>query len=100
MRMMMQQNPITITRMTRTGDKLAYAALGTGFAYIKPMTEEQSSVNGNQYGQGFILLCDKDTDLRESDRVASEGITYTVRGVAVHSRGPHKFIKAIMVKTL
>lgn len=100
MRMMFNQNPITTSRMTRTGDKLSYSALGSGFAYIKPMSEEQASVNGHQYGLGFILLCDKDTDIKESDRVTSNGDTYTVRGVAVHSRGPHQFIKAILVKNL
>ena len=97
---MFQQNPISISRMTRTGDKQAYGASGTGFAYIKPMTEEQSSVNGQQYGQGFILLCDADTDIRESDKITSGSDVYQVRGISTSNRGPHKFIKAVMVKTL
>lgn len=95
---MMQQNAITVDRQVRTGDKTAYSTVGTGFAYIKPMTEEQTSSNGYQYGKGYILLCDIDTTIKESDRVTSSGVVYTVRGVARHARGPHKFIKAILVE--
>ena len=95
---MMQQNAITVDRQVRTGDKTAYSTVSTGFAYIKPMTEEQTSQNGYQYGKGHILLCDIDTTIKESDRVTSNGILYTVRGVARHNRGPHKFIKAILME--
>ena len=95
---MMQQTAISIQRQVRTGDKTEYSTVGTGFAYIKPMTEEQTSSNGYQYGKGYILLCDIDTTIKESDKVIAEGITYTVRGVARHNRGPHKFLKALLVE--
>lgn len=95
---MMQQTAITVDRQVRTGDKTAYSTVATGFAYIKPMTEEQTSSNGYQYGKGHVLLCDIDTTIKESDRVTANSIVYTVRGVARHARGPHKFIKALLVE--
>ena len=97
MRGLMQQDEIVIQRQVRTGDKTAYSQVGTGFAHIAPMTEEQSSVNGIQFGKGFQLFCDLDTGIQESDKIISGGVTYTVRGVAYHSKGPHKFIKAILI---
>lgn len=93
----MQQTAITIQRQVRTGDKTAYSQVGTGFGYLRPMTEEQSSTNGYQYGKGFILICDDTTVIKESDKVIANSVTYTVRGVATHIRGPHHFIKALLI---
>lgn len=93
----MQQTAITVQRQVRTGDKTAYSTVTTGRAYLRPMSEEESSTNGYQYGKGFMLLCDIDVGIKESDKIIADGVTYTIRGVTNHARGPHKFSKAVLV---
>lgn len=86
--------------MTYTGDKSSYAIIGTSSGYLRPLSEEQSSVNGLQYGQGFALLVDDSIDIRESDKAEIEGQIYEVRGVARHDRGAVPYKRCLVVKPI
>lgn len=69
----------TLSSMTTTGV--------TATGYLRPLTEEQMSNNGMQYGTGFSLIVETSIDIREGDRLTIAGATYTVRGVVNHDRG-------------
>lgn len=82
------QNAITaIKRQVYTGNKSTYTSVGTATGYLRPLTEEQSSLNGIQFGQGYQLITEAGVDIRTGDKVTINSIDYTVRGVADHTRG-------------
>ncbi len=69
----------TLASMTTTGV--------TTTGYLRPLTEEQASANGIQFGLGFSLIVETGTDIREGDRVTISSQAYTVRGIVDHDRG-------------
>ena len=79
----------TIHKFTSNGvfniTALAKPIITTG--YLRPMNEEQSAVNGVQFGLGFMLIVECDVDVQQGDRLEIEGVNYTVRGVVNHDRG-------------
>lgn len=84
------QNAITlIERQVYTGAKSTYTSTGvtTATGYLRPLSEEQSSLNGFQYGTGFQLITEVGVDINVGDRLTIGGAVYTVRGKAVHNRG-------------
>ena len=90
-----------ITRQTYTGtpSKSSYASVGTATCYLRPLTEEQASMNGIQYGTGFSAIFETSVDIREADKITIDSIVYTVRGVVNHDRGsntPYK--RALLTK--
>lgn len=83
-----QKSVSSIDRLTYTGSKSAFSSVATGVScYLRPLTEEQSSMNGMQYGTGFSAIFEVDIDIKEGDRVTIEAEVYTVRGVVNHNRG-------------
>lgn len=83
-----QNNTISaIKRQTYTGDKSVYSTVGSGTGYLRPLSEEQASANGIQYGLGFSLIVETDVDIQEADKVTVDSVEYTVRGVVNHDRG-------------
>lgn len=88
MRYFTNNNPITaIKRQVYTGNKSTYTSVGTATGYLRPLSAEQSAVNGMQYGQGYQLITETGVDIRVGDKVTIGGSDYTVRGLADHSRG-------------
>jgi len=94
------QKSLTIKRQVYTGDKSTYTAVSGNFSgYLRPMTEEQSAVNGVQFGLGFMLITEIDVDIRQGDRVTIDSVGYTIRGVVNHDRGGvTKYKRAVMTK--
>lgn len=82
-----QKTISAIKRQTYVGDKSSFASVGTATGYLRPLTEEQASLNGLQYGNGFSLIVETSVDIREMDKVTIESIDYLVRGVVNHDRG-------------
>jgi hypothetical protein len=84
-----QKTVSAISRQSYTGtpSKSVYASVGTSTCYLRPMTEEQASVNGFQYGLAFTAIFETSVDVRESDKITIDSVVYTVRGVANHDRG-------------
>lgn len=74
-------------RQTYTGNKSAYASVGTATGYLRPLNEQQSNFAGVQYGLGFSLIVETSVDIREGDKVTISGVTYLVRGMVNHDRG-------------
>jgi len=100
MRTYLKQESITIRRQTYVGNKSSYADLATVDAYVRPLTEEQSSINGIQFGRGFFCLVEDSVDVQEGDKVLFDSILHTVQGVARHNRGISlpKFKQLTMVR--
>ena len=80
---------VEIKRLSYSGTpkKGIYATTSTVKGYLRPLSEVQASDNGFQFGQAFVLLVDTSVDLKESDDVVVDGVTYKVKGVANHDRG-------------
>jgi len=80
---------VEIKRLSYSGTpkKGSYATTSTVRGYLRPLSEVQASENGFHYGQAFALLVDVLSDLKETDEVVIETITYKVQGVANHDRG-------------
>ena len=55
--------------------------------YLRPMGEEDSAMNGVQFGLGFSIIVECDVDILEGDKLTIEGVEYTIRGVVNHDRG-------------
>jgi hypothetical protein len=88
MRYFTSQNIISaISRQSYTNGKSAFASVGTGTGYIKPLSEQEASFSGVQYGHGFTLIVETDVDIKEGDKITVDSINYMVRGVVNHNRG-------------
>lgn len=100
MRTYLDQQTITIRRQTFVGNKSSYSDLATVNAYVRPLSEEEASVNGLQFGKGQFVMVDDTTDIQEGDEVVFNGIKHAVAGVANHNRGISipKFKQVIMTE--
>ena len=92
-----QKTISAIKRMVYTGNKSIFSSVGTATGYLRPLTEESSSVNGIQFGFGFNLIVEIDVDIREGDKVTIDSVEYTVSGVADHDRGGVTAYKRILM---
>lgn len=94
-----QKTITAIKRQVYVGNKSSYSSVGTATGYLRPLSEEQASINGVQFGQGFQLIIETDVDVREADKVTIDGQEFTVRGMANHDRGGiMKYKRCLLVK--
>jgi len=79
----------TITRQSYTGGISTYnlTPYSNISFYMRPLTEEQSTMNGYQFGTGFSGIFETNIDVREGDKINTATATYMVRGVVKHDRG-------------
>jgi len=91
-----QKTISAISRQSYTGDKSVYASVGSATCYLRPLSEEQASMNGFQYGTGFAIIVETGVDIREADKVTIDSVVYTVRGVVNHDRGFNCAYKRIL----
>lgn len=84
-----QKTISAISRQTYSGSpsKSSYSSVGTATCYLRPLTEDQSSMNGFQYGTAFSAIFETSVDIQEADKIVISGVTYTVHGVVNHDRG-------------
>lgn len=59
----------------------------TATCYIRPLSEEQSALNGLQWGQGYQVITETSVDIRVGDRVTIDSVLYVIKGMANHNRG-------------
>jgi hypothetical protein len=85
-----QKSLTKVERQVYTSGKSTFTDVGiASTVYLRTMNDEQTALNGLQFGQGFICICDVTLDIRFGDRVTIEGATYVVKGVAKHDRGSY-----------
>lgn len=94
MRTFTSQNAVsTIARLSYSGSpsKSSFSTVASNVScYLRPLSEEQASMNGYQYGTAFSAIFETSIDIQEADRVTLTGDNagvYTVRGVVNHNRG-------------
>lgn len=95
---MLTTRTLVVSRQSYSGSKSTYSTVGTYTCYLRPLTEKQASDNGVQYGLGFEVLTEPETDIAEGDKAVVDGTTYTVQGVVYQDRGAVPFKRAIVVK--
>lgn len=67
--------------------------------YLRPLSEEQSAINGMQWGQGYTLIMETTSGVLVGDVITISSIDYTVRGLADHNRGgATAYFKYLLVK--
>ncbi len=94
-----QKTISAISRQTYTGLKSTFSSVGTASCYLRPLTEDQASLNGFQYGTAFSAIFETSVDIREADKVTIDSIVYLVHGVVVHNRGGNTaYTRALLVK--
>lgn len=79
---------VAIKRQTYIGDKSTFAIVSTVKGHLRPLSEEEASANGFQFGQAHSLQVPITVDIRKGDTVEIDSIEYNVSGVAVHDRPP------------
>ena len=87
MKTYLRQQSITISRQSYVGNKSSYAVLATVSAYVRPLTEEETTINGLQFGRAHFVMVEDATDIQEGDKVLFDSDTYVVEGVSRHNRG-------------
>lgn len=92
----------TITRQTYSGtpSKSSYSTVASNAnCYLRPLGEDQASLNGFQYGTAFSAIFETSVDIREADKITISSVVYTVHGVVNHDRGFRtKYKRALLVK--
>lgn len=70
--------------------------------YLRPLSEEEASLNAMQWGTAFIALLDIDAGILKADILTIDGADYTVRGVSTfapqNSRRQTSYMKLLIVK--
>lgn len=89
---------VEIKRQVYVGDKSSLVTVETVKGYLRPLSEEQASLNGFEFGIGFVLLVDDEVDLRENDTVVIDSQTFLVGGVANHDRLNIAHKRALLTK--
>lgn len=94
-----QKTISAITRQTYSGSpaKSSYASVGTATCYLRPLTEDQASMNGFQYGTAFSAIFETSVDIREQDKLTIGGVVYMVHGVVNHDRGINTSYKRCLI---
>ena len=84
----LNEKSVEIKRMAYSGTpkKSTLSTIATVRGYLRPLDETQASANGFQFGRAFALLVDVDVDIKETDDVVIDTVTYKVGGVAKHDR--------------
>lgn len=96
-----QKTISAISRQTYSGSpsKSSYSSVGTATCYLRPLSEDQSSVNGFQYGTAFSAIFETSVDIREADKITISSVVYNVHGVVNHDRGFNtSYKRALLVK--
>lgn len=92
-----QKSVTAITRQTYSANKSSFASVGTATCYLRPLTEDQSSVNGFQWGTAFSAIFETSVDIREGDKLTIGGVVYLVHGVVNHDRGINTSYKRCLI---
>jgi len=94
---------ITLQRMSWSNDSSGEIS-GTGFnGHIQQAGPDYAEYLGENLGQGFIIWCDKDTDVESGDTLTiatgDYAGTYTVKNVQINATGDNMHLEVICVKS-
>ena len=90
-----------VERQVYTLGKSAFTTVSgvSGQVYMRTLNEEQTALNGLQWGQGFSMIYPTTLDIRIGDRVTVDSVVYVVKGVLTNARGTIlDFGKALLTK--
>lgn len=93
------QKNIQVKRATRNANNLStYANSSVITGHFRALSESESSVNGMQYGKGFMLLTSINSDVIVGDKMTIGGKEYNVQTVTSNNRlvGSIKYKRIIL----
>lgn len=72
-----------IKRASRNAHNLSsYSTIGSVKGYLKSLNDAESSINGLQYGKGFVFVTSHDSDIKTGDKLLIENSEYNVQALS------------------
>lgn len=93
------QKNIQVKRATFNSEKLSsYVNINIIRGHFRALNEVEASINGAQYGKGFMLLTDLKSDIITGDKLTINNKEYNVQALTTHNRaiGNIRYKKAIL----
>jgi len=88
-----------VKRATRNANNLStYAEITQIKGYLRPLNENESSINGLQYGRGYSFTTPSVSDLKAGDKLVINSVEYNVQACADKGQaiGSLNYKKAIL----
>lgn len=82
---------VSVYRFALVSDKEAYSLNGTVSGHLQPMDAQTAIMQGDTPGQAFRLFTDQGVDMKVSDKVVIDSVSYVVSGKEEFNYGsfPH-----------
>ena len=93
------QKNMQVKRASRNANKLStYANSSIIRGHFRPLTEVEASINGAQYGKGFMIITDIKSDVLAGDKIVIASQEYNVQALINQNRsvGNIRYKKAIL----
>lgn len=87
-----------IKRLVQSGSKSTYAEIDSGVGHFRQLDDRTSEINSIQYGEGWKMTVDEDTNVIVTDRIEIGSDVYEVRGKRTESFGSLSFYELLLVK--
>lgn len=87
-----------IERLTASGDKSTFSALGSGDGHFRPLDDKTTQINGLQVGTAFKLTVEGEADILPADRLTIASETFEVQGVKHESFGSFDYKEVILIR--
>lgn len=89
----------TVHRQTYVGSKSSFSPTGqTCLGYLRVLSPEKQQTSIEKYGKEYAYVTKLDADIRESDKLEINGITYRVKAVGTYRGINVNYTRAIIVK--
>lgn len=85
---------ISVSRLTSASSKESYGANGTIKGYITPLSAQEVFVSEGNPAQQYKLITGLTSDVKKTDRITCDGVTYIVTGVQKYEFGAMKRMEA------
>lgn len=88
----------SIKKLLSSSSKSTYIDGSSGVGHLRQMSERVEQINAIQFGQGWELFVEYDTDVIPTDRIVIDETIYSVRGVREENFNSIQFKKCILLK--
>jgi hypothetical protein len=85
---------ISVYRLASASSKESYALQGTILGYIAPMSAQEAFITDGNPAQQYKLFADYSADVKKTDRLTYDGISYLVTGIQKFDFGAMRRLEA------
>lgn len=71
---------VSVYRLSLTSDKESYSLNGTVTGHLQPMDAQMAVMGGDAPGQAFRVFTQQGVDMKVSDKITIDSVTYIVSG--------------------